>query len=122
LTQLVAHENERVTSRLQAGFNGAGDLVLEGYDVGSFVEEVWGDSDYEYWLTVHSEEIPRLVEELVRETGELAPTAENQPPFVMGVLKKFFTEGHAPVYFKNDSEFKKWLDARGIPSDFSSWP
>ncbi len=28
-------------------------LMVEGYDIGSRVEEIWGDSDYEYALGVN---------------------------------------------------------------------
>jgi hypothetical protein len=37
-----------------------GKLVIEGQDIGETVEEVWGDSDYEYSVTVHSNEIIKL--------------------------------------------------------------
>jgi hypothetical protein len=32
-------------------------LVVEGYDIGKTVEEVWGDSDYEYSITVKKENL-----------------------------------------------------------------
>jgi hypothetical protein len=120
---LRAYANERVTSRLLGGFNEAGDLVLEGHDTGDFVEEVWGDDDYEYWLTVHAAAVPKLAEELGLQVKETCPAGEaERQAFVMGVLKKLFSEGASELRFSSDSEFKKWLEGRGIPSDFSSWP
>jgi hypothetical protein len=46
---LRSYENERVQSRFDAGFNSEGDLVLEGYDIEPWIEEFWGDADYEYY-------------------------------------------------------------------------
>ena len=41
-----------------------GNLIIDGYDIGKTVEEAWGDSDYEYILTIHQEEVSLLCEEL----------------------------------------------------------
>jgi hypothetical protein len=35
-------------------------LIIEGYDIGKRVEEVWGDSDYEYMTTISPEELKKL--------------------------------------------------------------
>jgi hypothetical protein len=119
---LKSLENDKVTSHLRAGFNSAGDLVLEGHDTGDFVEQMWGHDDYEYWLTVRKEFLPRLVKEFGRQLNQPIPTEVNQQAFVMEALIKLFSEGSTPLHFVNDSEFKKWLDELGIPSEFSSWP
>jgi hypothetical protein len=42
-----------------------GDLVLEGQDIGSLPQQCFGDSDYEYWVTVRSAERDRLQLHLV---------------------------------------------------------
>ncbi|NVM53756.1 MAG: hypothetical protein HWN66_08655 [Candidatus Helarchaeota archaeon] len=73
-----------------------GNLVFEGYDIGEFVKEYWGDSDYEYWLTIKAEHIPTVL---------------------LHLIKKCFDE----KIFTNDSEFKTWLNEKGIPSEFHSW-
>ena len=38
-----------------------GDLQLSGQDVGKLPEEQFGDSDYEYWVTVPKEHKDRLL-------------------------------------------------------------
>lgn len=35
-------------------------LMVEGYDIGKRVEEIWGDSDYEYSLGVNPGELKKL--------------------------------------------------------------
>lgn len=44
-----------------------GDLVLEGQDLGAAVREMWGDSDYEYWVTVKAAHREELLQLLVKE-------------------------------------------------------
>ena len=38
-----------------------GDLLLSGQDIGEIPEQFFGDSDYEYWLTVPASEKDRLL-------------------------------------------------------------
>jgi hypothetical protein len=49
----------RVT--IDLGFDGE-ELKLDGYDIGKTVGEMWGDSDYEYSITVPEVELPKLYE------------------------------------------------------------
>lgn len=44
-----------------------GSVRLEAYDSGSSVEEVWGDSDYEFWVTVPATALRKLAFALLRE-------------------------------------------------------
>ena len=81
---------------LDAKITDEGSLVLEGFDIGDFVKEYWGDSDYEYWLTVKAEHLPIVLLRLIKECFD-------------------------NNIFKNDSEFKEWLKAKSIPSEFTSW-
>ncbi len=78
-------------STLTATINEKGDLVLEGFDIGELVKAYWGDSDYEYARTVAAAYTPAVLLWLIKER------------------------------FATDSEFKAWLDAKGIPSEFWSY-
>jgi hypothetical protein len=40
------------------------DLIIDGYDIGKRVEEYWGDSDYEYTITIKKENIGPLIKAL----------------------------------------------------------
>ena len=46
---------------LEAVVTAAGDLVLEGQDIGPGVERIFRDSDYEYWHTVKAEHVLRVL-------------------------------------------------------------
>lgn len=81
---------------LDAVINEGGDLVLEGFDIGPWVEDVGSkfvgcDIDYEYWRTVKAEHKDELLLKLISDR------------------------------FDSDTEFTAWLDTQGIPSDFWSY-
>ena len=44
-----------------------GDLLLSGQDIGNAPEEIYGDIDYEYWLTVPAAEKDKLLLALIEE-------------------------------------------------------
>lgn len=77
--------------RLDAVLGAAGDLVLEGQDLGRSVEEIFGDSDFEYWRTVAAAHVPRVLLQLIKDR------------------------------FHSESEFHAWLETNGIPSEFSCY-
>lgn len=39
-----------------------GALTVSGQDLGSYVEDFWGDSDYEYWYSFTAEETAKLLD------------------------------------------------------------
>jgi hypothetical protein len=55
----IKRKNIKVT--IDLGFEGE-DLKLDGYDIGTLVSEMWGDSDYEYSITVESGNLIKLYE------------------------------------------------------------
>lgn len=83
--------HERSLSLLEAYLDGQGDLVLAGYDCGPDVAARLGDSDYEYWRRVRQPHVARVLLELLKDR------------------------------FDSDVAFHQWLQAKGIPDEFSSW-
>jgi len=51
--------------RLSVGPDGS--VRVDAQDMGQFVEQTWGDSDYEFWVDVPSTAIPKLVFALLRD-------------------------------------------------------
>ena len=78
-------------SELLAKISEKGDLVIDGCDAGELAKEMFGDWDYEYWLT-----IPEKFKETI----------------MLNLIKDRFS---------SVDEIKKWLDQLGIPSEFSSY-
>lgn len=57
--QLFKLDSKAIRVTINLGFDGE-DLKLDGYDIGKTVEEMWGDSDYEYTITVDSGNLDKL--------------------------------------------------------------
>ena len=47
--------------------NADGSVRVDTQDMGKRVEEIWGDSDYEFWVDVPAGALPKLVFALLRE-------------------------------------------------------
>jgi hypothetical protein len=89
-----------------------GSLLIDGVDMGPVCEEILGDFDYEYSLTIPSTDLPKLVIALSR-YGK--PETAN-PMTASQVLLK---EG-----FRDDLTFKGIRDLcekNGIEANFFSW-
>lgn len=118
-------------SHLRAEIRASGDHVLEGQDLGPLVDSVWGDSDYEYWVTVPAPRLDDLVTRLTKELkarsielsgvepavleSELAQQDVNRLALIL--LRTAFTEN----VFTSDTEFRDWLKRKRIPSRFFSY-
>ena len=76
---------------LTAKISDSGDLVLEGVDAGKDVEKFFGDSDYEYWLTISKD---------FKET------------ILLHLIKERFSSVH---------DMKKWLEEKEIPFTHTSY-
>ena len=61
-----------------------GDLAVEGYDIGKAPLDFWGDSDYEYGRTIKKKYKDKMLRLLIEQR------------------------------FSSDSDFKEWLDEKGI--------
>lgn len=57
---LFSLTTEHIKVIVEAYFDAANNLVIEGYDIGKTVKEYWGDSDYEYSTTVRPDQVKKL--------------------------------------------------------------
>ncbi|MCK9411460.1 MAG: hypothetical protein M0Q53_04105 [Prolixibacteraceae bacterium] len=53
-------ENSNIKISMQIYFNEKNQLYFDGYDTGKFVEETWGDSDYESIYSIEPEEVNKF--------------------------------------------------------------
>ena len=58
--QLV-EERGKTSIFIDAYIDDEGNLIISGQDLGEFPKKYWGDSDYEYWLTVSAKDKDRLL-------------------------------------------------------------
>lgn len=75
--------------------NARGSLVIAGQDLGRAPSELFGDSDYEYWITIP----PRYAKDI--DTATLREVANGEPGGSRGILA--------------------WLEERGIRYRFESY-
>ena len=72
-----------------------GDLLFSGQDIGDAPEEIFGDLDYEYWLTVPAAEKDKLL---------------------LALIEKHYA-GDALVI----STLREFMESKQIPCEFSSY-
>ena len=72
-----------------------GAIKMDAQDMGPTVEEIWGDSDYEFWVHIAPAALPKLAFELLRE--------------------KFAGQLDAV------NAFRDWCKAHGVEHKFGSW-
>lgn len=103
---LYHFESDEIKIDIEARFEGEA-LVIDGYDIGKRVKEYWGDSDYEYTVTVPPEGVLQLY--------PLFNVSEaDKQNLLRGIAKRFHTN---TCY----SEFRKFLDDNHIPSSGFTW-
>ena len=103
---LYSFENEDIRISIVARFENE-DLIIDGYDIGKSVKNYWGDSDYEYMITVKKEDIQSLYTALNIETG-------NKASLLKALAKRF----HGNHCF---SEIREFLDLNNIKCEGFSW-
>lgn len=92
-----------------AEINEAGDLVLSGQDVGEAPRAMFGDADYEYWLTVRRGQKAAVFRGLNGE-GPVSDAA------LLALLAKRY--GGDPLVV---SKLRALLEAKGVACEFFSY-
>ncbi|MDQ1352743.1 MAG: hypothetical protein QG657_3049 [Acidobacteriota bacterium] len=89
-------EDRGETSRFtHAEIDEQGKLIMYTQDIGKTPEEVWGDSDYEFWVTV---------------------LAEHKDMLLLALIEKLYAGRFSAV-----DEFRDFLESKGIPHKFENW-
>jgi hypothetical protein len=65
-TELFRQEGDPFRS-VRLTVNADGSVKLDAQDMGTTVEEVWGDDDYEFWVDVPAAALHKLLFTLLRE-------------------------------------------------------
>jgi hypothetical protein len=104
---LFSLNNDNIRITIEASFTSAGELLVEGYDVGKTVKEYWGSSDYEYSFTVSPEELIKVY------------TAAQLPPEPQQLLEYLQQHFNTNTCF---SDIRNWLDKNNVYHEGFSWP
>lgn len=91
----LARQEGTVSRRVRLYARDDGRIMFEGQDLGPSIEEIFGDSDYEYWVNVPAGDLQKLAFELLREkyTGQLNAV----------------------------EAFRDWCQTHGIEHKFENW-
>ena len=108
--KLFEESREEIKISIHASILGNHDLVIEGIDSGSLVEQLKGDWDYEYYLTVKSPD----KELLMRKIGESKVNITNDKE-LLNWIQDNYSGNHAL------SSFQKLLEAQNIEYKMYSW-
>jgi hypothetical protein len=103
---LYRFQSEEIKVEIEARFE-LRQLIVEGYDIGTRVKEYWGDSDYEYSITLPEESVTQLYH-----LFGIWPGDRQQ---LLRELKKRF---HTNTCF---SDLRNFLDQHGIRHTGFSW-
>lgn len=99
-------ETPDISIYIDAYFQGE-KLIIEGQDLGKTVEEWWGDSDYEYSVTIPCDEVIKLYFLMQVKEGDRE-----------GLLKAIACRYHTNTCY---SEIRDFLDKNRIKSEGFSW-
>jgi hypothetical protein len=108
-----------VNSHLSASIDGRG-LVISGHDLGPGVSSIWGDSDYEHWLVVGRDQLTSVLEDMLRKVDREAQVPDDpsqRDRLLLALLEQAWAKG----VFETDADFRRWLNAIHVPSEFSSY-
>lgn len=72
-----------------------GDLLFSGQDLGDAPQQIYGDSDYEYWLRI---------------------AAEDKDRALLAFIEKLYAGNPSVI-----SEVRELLDSKAIPNKFNSY-
>ena len=122
--KVLLYEERGETSRyIDAEITKDGDLVMTGQDLGKLPKEVWGDSDYEFFVYIpakHKSDVHRVLLEKFHSDN---PNAVNQfedlksrDDVILALLQKIYAGNPKAV-----DQFKDFMRSQGIPAEFDSW-
>ena len=117
--QLLEERGE--TSRfIDAEIKENGDLVVSAQDVGKAPLQWWGDSDYEFWVTVASKDKPLVLQALIefinQEGGPPPIESKDQDKALLDLLERIYA-----AHFSAVDEFQDFLRSRDIPFSGGTW-
>ena len=99
-------EREDITINIVARFE-EDKLVIDGYDIGEAVKAAWGDSDYEYVMTIPAAGLPALC-------GLLKVEVDDRKGLLKAIAKRF----HGNECWSSLGEF---LATNNIDHDSFTW-
>jgi hypothetical protein len=93
--RILVDEKGVTTVFIEVEITSEGDLLFTGQDIGKLPAELFGDSDYEYWLRIKE---------------------EYKDQVLLALLEHLYSGSTGLI-----SAFREVLESKGIPCEFSSF-
>ena len=103
---LFHFKSEDIKINIVARFEGK-KLIIDGYNIGNTVKEVWGDSDYEYIMTIPGKGVKQLY-------GLLNVKVGDRKALLKALSKRFYGN-------KCFSAIGDFLDQNSIENETFTW-
>lgn len=103
---LFEQNSPNFKTKIELYFDKEGNFVMDGYDIGKGVNELLGDSDYEYQITVACKDVPLVY--------KLFNVSNNSSENLFEVIKTHYSKE------TGFSEFRSYLESNNIVHRFFS--
>ena len=104
---LYCFQNPDICIDIDTYFLEDGSLTVQGYDIGKTVNDAWGDSDYEYSVTIYPDEVYKLY--------ALFKIENNDRLGLLNAIKERFHDNHC------FSKFGDFLVQNNLKASGFSW-
>ena len=119
-TVLYSKRDRGTSTHIEAKIDYDGNLVISGNDTGELPRKIWGDDDYEYWLTIRCKNKEKVLEALIEHCNQVGISMpslpQNKDEALLTILKQVYG-GHLSAF----EEFHDFLKAKMIPAKFDSY-
>lgn len=100
-------ERPDIKISMEMYFTEKGQLFFDGYDIGKTVEEVWGDSEYEYTYVIEPDQVEKIY--------EIYDLKKDDKNALLAEIKKCFSGNNAY------SLFGEFLNTHNIKYESFTW-
>lgn len=108
--------------RIDALIKPNGDLEISGQDIGELPRTLFGDEEYEYWLTVPASQVPQVMDALnspAKKRGKTLPGSATdsgqEDQNLLNLLANAYPDNSFTIM-----DFRQVLEKLGIDSRFTS--
>ena len=115
MTLYTSKEDSFLSRIITASFEDDGVLDVSAQDMGEFVKEMWGDSDYEFGVRLKPEAQDHLFD-VLRAGQSVESLPDNANAALLALLRQRFAGKHGAV-----DDLRALLDQHAIAYDWWQW-
>ncbi|MBN2004502.1 MAG: hypothetical protein JXA21_14195 [Anaerolineae bacterium] len=113
---LYKHTSDGTTRHLWAEILENGDLLVSGHDLGKAPEAWWGDSDYEFWVSVQAHDKGAVRQALLAAHPGFSRVMMSDDDALLVLLEARWGGNPSAV-----DDFRIFLAENGVAGKFETW-